>query len=227
MLSDLHTPYEHPDTVPFLSDVKAKYDPDLVISVGDEVDNHAMSFHDSDSDLPSAGEELRLAIKALEPLYRMFPRMDIVDSNHGSMVYRKGKHHGIPRKYLRDYGEVLEAPPGWKWHNNLLVELPRNQLMYVIHGVRKDGMKLAQALGCCVVQGHYHTEFNIKYSSSPTQLYWSMQVGCMIDDDSLAFHYNKVTDMRPIIGCGIILDGLPKLLPMVLDRDGKWIGIVP
>ena len=87
-------------------------------------------------------------------------------------------------------------------------------------------MKLAQQMGCNVVQGHYHTEFNIAYASSPNQLYWSMQVGCSIDDKSLAFHYNKTTAIRPIIGHGMIIDGIPRLLPMILDKKGRWIGEV-
>ena len=85
-------------------------------------------------------------------------------------------------------------------------------------------MKVAQQMGMCCVQGHYHTEFNIKYASSPSQLYWSMQVGCSIDDDSLAFAYNKTTLGRPIIGHGIVIDGQPKLLPMILNKRGKWTG---
>ena len=38
-----------------------------------------------------------------------------------------------------------------------------------------------------------------------------MTVDCLIDDASLAFAYNKNTLKRPIIGCGAILDGQPKL----------------
>lgn len=227
VISDMHIPYAHPDALQFFKAIKKKYKPDQVVCVGDEVDKHAMSFHDSDPDLLSAGDELELAIEMLTPIYKLFPKMEIVESNHGSMAYRKGKHHGIPRKYLRDYDEVLEAPKGWKWHDNLTLKLPNGQLLFITHGVRKDGLKLAQQMGCNVVQGHYHTEFNIKYASSPAQLYWSMQVGCLIDDKSLAFHYNKTTAIRPIIGCGIIIDGLPILLPMLLDKNGAWTGYVP
>jgi metallophosphoesterase superfamily enzyme len=90
----MHIPYHHPDTIRFLKAIKKKYKPTRVICVGDEVDKHAMSFHDSDPDLPSAGDELNEAIKYLKQLYKVFPRVDLVDSNHGSMVYRKGKHHG-------------------------------------------------------------------------------------------------------------------------------------
>ena len=226
-ISDMHMPWHHPDTVAFLAAVKAKYKPTRVVCLGDEVDAHAMSFHDSDPDLPSAGEELEKAIKSLSDLYKMFPEVDVVDSNHGSMIYRKGKHHGIPRKYLRDYGDILDSPDGWKWHNDLLIKLPSKLDCFFTHGIRKQGMKLAQAMGCNVVQGHYHTEFNISYASSPSQLYWSMQVGCSIDDKSLAFHYNKTTAVRPIIGHGIIIDGLPKLLPMPLNKRGRWTRYVP
>jgi hypothetical protein len=223
LISDMHIPYQHPDTMDFLTLVKETYSPTRIVCVGDEVDKHAMSFHDSDPDLPSAGDELNKAIEQLQPLYKLFPKMDLVDSNHGSMVYRKGKHHGIPRKYLRDYGDILDAPSGWNWHNNLLIPLPTSQDMYVTHGISKNGLKLAKEMGCNVVQGHYHTEFNIQYGSSPSQLYWSMQVGCSIDDKALAFHYNKTTAARPIIGHGIVINGHPMLLPMVLDRHNKWI----
>ena len=50
IISDTHIPYHHPDLIPFLKDLKEIYKPDRVIHIGDEVDKHAMSFHDSDPD---------------------------------------------------------------------------------------------------------------------------------------------------------------------------------
>jgi hypothetical protein len=38
----------------------------------------------------------------------------------------------------------------------------------------------------------------------------------------MAFNYAKNFRTRFIIGCGIILDGIPKLLPMVLNDKGRW-----
>ena len=224
VISDMHIPFHHPDAFAFLKEIKRKYRPDRVVCIGDEVDKHAMSFHDSDPDLPSAGDELETAIDHLQDVYKMFPEVDLVDSNHGSMHYRKGKHHGIPRKYLRTYGEILEAPKGWKWHNHLLLKASDGSQVYFSHGLKKNGLPVAQQFGMNFVQGHYHTEFSIQYSSSPDKLIWAMTVGCLIDDDSMAFAYNKLQHKRPIIGCGIILDGQPKLLPMVLNKKGRWIG---
>jgi hypothetical protein len=57
-------------------------------------------------------------------------------------------------------------------------------------------------------------------------LNWSMMVGCLIDDKSMAFAYNKVNSQRVILGCGIIINGQPKLLPMILKKGGMWNKIV-
>jgi hypothetical protein len=226
VISDCHIPYSHQDLIPFLKAIKAKYKPDRVICIGDEVDHHAMSFHDSDPDLMSAGPELERSIQMLKPIYKLFPKVDLVDSNHGSMAYRKGKHGGIPRKYLRGYNEVLDAPKGWVWHNSIKLKLSDGSTCFFTHGLSANGIKLAQMNGMSVVQGHYHSVFNVTYHSSPEKLIWSMQVGCLIDDKALAFEYNKVTASRPIIGLGMIIDGQPKLIPMLLNKNGRWNGRV-
>jgi hypothetical protein len=226
-VSDLHAPFMHPDTVAFLDAVRKAYRPTRVVLLGDEIDHHAMSFHDSDPDLYSAGDELVAAIEQLKPIYRMFPKADVLDSNHGSMAYRKGKHHGIPRKYLRDYGDVLDAPSGWTWHDELILHVPGGNQVFFHHGLSKDVMKVVAQRGMCAVQGHYHTEFRIGYLGNPNHLLWGLQVGCSIDGKALAFAYDKVNLGRPVIGHALIDHGLPRLLPMVLDKTGRWTGEVP
>jgi hypothetical protein len=226
-ISDMHEPYGHPDTFAFLSALKAKYEPTRVICLGDEADKHAMSFHDSDPDLPSAGDELKLAIKKLEKIYKLFPVVDLVDSNHGSMHYRKGKHHGIPRKYLRGYNEILEAPAGWGWRPDLTLTLPDGNPLYVCHCISSNVMKVVNQRGTCVVQGHVHTGFSIGYSGNPSSLLWGIQSGCLIDKRALAFAYDNANLGRPIIGTSIVIDSQPRLLPMVLNKGGRWTGVTP
>lgn len=226
VISDLHIPYEHKDTLKFLTAIKDKFKPDKVISVGDEVDGHAISFHNSDPDLFSPGHELEVSIARLQSYYKLFPRMDIVDSNHGSLVYRKQKFCGLPRNVFKDYRDVLEAPKTWTWHFDLTVKMSDGNELYVCHGKSANALKLSQSMGMCTVNGHYHEQFNIQYWGSPAGLFWSMVVGCLIDDDSRAFEYNNTNLKRPIIGCGLILDGQPKLLPMVLNKRGRWNGKV-
>jgi hypothetical protein len=226
ILSDMHIPYEHPDTYAFLKALKKKYNPDKVVCIGDEIDHSAMSFHDSDPDLFSAGDELQASIRKLTKLYKLFPEVDVVDSNHGSMAYRKGKHHGIPRKYLRDYNEVLDAPDTWQWHDEIILNTPQGPVMFR-HQFKASPLICAQQLGMSIVQGHYHSVHAIEYVSSPTKLMYALTVGCLIDKKSLAFAYNKIDNKRPIISVGMIIDGVPRLMPMFLDKEGRWTKIVP
>ncbi len=223
LISDMHIPYHHPDTLTFLKHLKDKYRPTRIICLGDELDKHSLSYHDSDPDLRSAGDELRESIPIIQELQEMFPKMDILESNHGSLVWRKAKTNGIPRHYIRSYNEVLGVGEDWKWHHDLTVELPNGNKCYFHHGKSPDVLKLSQQMGMCAVQGHYHNDLSVKYWANPSGIYWGLQTGCLIDDKSYAFSYNNVNIKRPLIGTGLIIDSLPMLEPMILGSDGRWL----
>lgn len=226
VLSDQHMPHEHPDMFKFLAAIKKKYKPTLIVNIGDEVDSHSMSFHDSDQDLQSAGDELNSASKKIKQMEKLFPSMILVDSNHGSMAIRKLKHHGVPLKFLATQQQIYGVSNKWQWVNDLYVRLPNGQTCYFVHGISKDGKKLAAQRAINVVMGHYHTEFRIDYISNPADLLWSMQVGCLIDKKSLAFAYDKLNLTRPVLGTGIIINSEPRLIPMRLRKNGRWCGIL-
>jgi len=216
IISDMHIPYQHRDTLDFLSDLKAKYKPTRIICMGDELDHHALSFHDSDPDLLGAGSELERSLPTVAQLKKLFPKMDLLESNHGSLLYRKAKHHGIPRQYLKSYNEVLGVDDDWKWHFDLTIMLPNGQPCYFHHGKSSDVLRLSQAMGMNAVQGHFHEKMSVQYWANPLGLYFGLQVGCLIDDESLAFSYNNVNLKRPLIGTAVIVDSVPILEAMKL-----------
>ena len=224
LISDMHIPYHHPDTLEFLQYLKDKYKPTRVICLGDELDKHALSYHDHDPDLPSAGDELRKSIPVIQELYKMFPVMDIIESNHGSLVWRKAKTNGIPRQYIKSYNDVLGVGGRWKWSFDLTIELPNGQKCYIHHGKTSNVIQLSQQMGMNAIQGHYHEAYRIDYWGNPNGLFWGMQCGCLIDDDALAFSYNNVNIKRPVIGTGLIINSIPVLEPMILSKEGKWLG---
>lgn len=224
VISDMHLPYCHSDLLKFLKAIKTKYKPDKVVCIGDEIDYHAISFHPSDPDLFSPGDELQSAINYLQQIYKIFPEVDVIDSNHGSLVYRKAKFHGLPKKVFKSYNNILDAPKKWNWSYDLTLEMSNGEKVYFHHGKTSAVAKLSKNMSMNCVQGHYHSRFEVVYWANPNGLFFDMRVGCLINDKSMAFHYNKTTMDRPIIGCGIILEGHPKLLPMILDKNGKWTG---
>jgi predicted phosphodiesterase len=224
LISDMHIPYHHQDLIPFLTYLKNKYKPTRVICLGDELDKHSLSYHEHDPDLPSAGDELRRSLPVVKQLQELFPKMDIIESNHGSLVWRKAKTAGIPKHYIKAYNDVLGVGDSWKWYFDLTITLPNGQNCYIHHGKTNDVVRLSQQMGMCAVQGHYHEGFKIDYWGNPNGLYWAMQTGCLVDDNALAFNYNNVNIKRPIVGTGLIIDSHPVLEPMLLDSEGRWYG---
>lgn len=217
----MHHPYGHPDMLPFLKAVKTKYKPTDVVCIGDEVDFHALSFHDSNPDLDSAGAELEKAIIALKPIYKLFPKCIVIESNHGSMVLRKALFAGMPKKVIKSYNSILEAPKGWKWVFDIILKTPLGPV-YFCHGKAGAPGKLASQYGCSTVQGHFHEKAQINYISTPEKLMFDCHTGCLANDKSLALGYNKINPKRPIISLVIIVNGIPQLIPMVLNNRGRW-----
>ena len=222
VISDLHIPYHHQDAFAFLTALKKKYKPDLIINIGDELDQHAISMHDSNPDLPSAGDKLRMSRKYISELEKIFPDMILVHSNHSSLVYRRALKYGLPIDYLKSYNEYLGVSDRWQWVDDLTITLSDGTRCFFTHGMSADVLKLSMQMGKHCVQGHYHSKFSIGYFSNPDALHWGMQVGCLTSQKSMAFDYAKNFKNRFIIGCGMIIHGQPKLMPMVLTEDGRW-----
>lgn len=225
VIPDIHAPYQHPDTLPFLVAVKSTFNPDLVVDLGDELDYHAMSFHDSDPNLDSAGVELEKGKEFLEELYQEFQQVLVCHSNHGSMQFRRAKAHGIPVQLIKKYRDVVfpeHGAPEWSWSHNWRINTPLGEVLFKhqASGILSD----AAHNSCNLVVGHSHGNFSVEYSASSSHLYYGMYCGCLIDKDSMAFAYGKHSLRKPIIGCAVIINGRPVLIPMVLDKGGRWIG---
>ena len=234
IISDLHCPYMHPDSLQFLKAVKKKYKPDRVIWIWDELDSHWISFHDSDPDLDAAGKELELARKQLWELEKLFPKMDLVESNHWSLLYRRWKVHWIPRHMLLEYRDVIfwvKRMDGsikttrwqwWNWHDNLTLELPNWEECYFVHQAEANIGKHAWHFWMSMVAWHRHSKYWIEYVSSPYNLRFWMVVWCLIDHKSMAFDYNKLQSHRPILWVWLIINWTPQLQPMYLDENWEW-----
>lgn len=221
LIGDTHIPYEHFQYLDFLKAVNKKYNCEIHIHVGDEVDNHAISFHDSDSELFSAGQELEESIARLEAWNEAFPKLILLDSNHGSLVFRRMKKHGLPMALMRELKDIYNTPK-WTWCEDILIKTKQGNV-YGCHGKSGVYNKLSREMGCSAFQGHYHGKFEITWSRSILFERFNMFVGCGIDRNALAFAYGKNHLPKPILGCGVIdKHGTPHLIKMHLNKRGRW-----
>ena len=223
IISDLHAPVYHKDTVKFLALLKKTYTPQRIFCTGDEINWESISYHEKNPDLPGALDELVLSRKALKPIMELFPKMEIMESNHGSLPFRKAQTVGLPSQILKTYREILQAPKGWNWHLSYVFNTKLGPV-YMAHGKTSVVGKLSKNMAMNSIQGHYHSKCYINYWASPIGLYWDMNVGSMADDKHLAMKYGWNSVEKSIMNCGILINGIPRLQPMVLDRRGNWIG---
>ena len=223
VISDLHAPYSHPDSLDFIHKIKKKYSPDCVVNIGDELDFSASSYHESSTELYNPSKELEEGKRILKKLEKIFPSMHLLHSNHGSMAFRKANTAGIAKNLLKPYHEMLEVSKKWIWHDTLTLPTPMGNV-YFVHQQSSNVLQVCAAVSMNVVQGHYHTKSCIHYTSSPEKLMWAMNVGCLLDKNHLAFKYSRVIVKRPILSCAVVTMGIPKLIPMVLKRNGRWDG---
>ena len=222
VISDQHAPYHHIDTLEFLAAIKKKYKPDTVVNIGDEMDWHSINVsHIINPDLPAPVDELEIGRSLCGQLEKIFPEMVLLESNHGSMVLRRAMAKGMSRFFLRDYNEILDVGSGWRWQEKHIIETTKGRVMFA-HQFCRDIAKAVRetSMSCC--QGHFHTVSEVKYVGNDFHLNWGMSVGCLVDKKSLAMAYMKVNLAKPILSCGIITEGIPQIVPMVLNTSGSW-----
>jgi len=214
IIADPHEPYTHPKYIDHCRYIRSKYKTDKTIHIGDEVDNHSISYHEHDPNGLSPSSEMAKAKERMGLWYKHFPRVMVCVSNHGSLIYRKVKTAGLPREVVKDYRELWGAPDTWEWGQEWNID----DVEY-IHGEGYSG-KYAYA-NCSMksrvntVLGHLHSVCGIHWSGSSRDRLFGMSVGCGIDRHAYAFAYGKHAAVKPFLACGVVIDGkLPIVCPM-------------
>lgn len=214
IIPDLQQPFTHRYALPFLKAVANEYRPDEVVCVGDEADAAALSKYPKDPDGQSAGDELRKARRALRSYYEIFPVVKICNSNHQQRLYKRAYEAGIPRELIVGYRDYLQAPEGWEWADNWIIDGVQYE-----HGDRAAGIsvgpKLVDANHRSTVFGHHHSTAGLGYIRKGNRTLFWMNVGCLIDENSYAMGYTRMHRTKPILSCGVVVDGVPSLIPML------------
>jgi len=223
VFGDLHAPYHHKDAIAFITAVKKKYKPAIAVCTGDEADKHGMSFHESDPDLDSAGVELKKNKKIQKQVEKLFPKLYIADSNHGSLIYRRAKSGGLPRDVLKSLSEIY-CTPKWYWHPKLILDTYAGIIGIDHQGTPSYGKRCKEE-GCSWIQGHHHTKFEITWHKSSLADRFNAFAGCLVDRRKLAFAYGRTTVPKAILGSIIIdAEGEPHMIRMRLKRNHRWDG---
>lgn len=197
VIGDLHEPFCIEGYLEHCKSVYEEFRCDTVVFIGDVIDNHYSSYHPSDPDGYSAGQELDRAISKLALWYNAFPTATVIIGNHDKMAYRKAFTGGLSSKWVKDYKDVLQVP---NW--NFVESIEIDDVLYV-HGEASTAKKTAANEFKSVVQGHRHTEGYIELVNHNS---FGMQVGCGVDRKSYSMAYAKHFKHQ-VLSCGVVLNG--------------------
>jgi metallophosphoesterase superfamily enzyme len=200
IIGDLHEPFCLDGYLEFCKDVYTKHNCNKVVFIGDCIDNHYSSYHETDADGMGGGQELDLAITKIAKWYEAFPEAHVTIGNHDRLIMRKAQTGGIPTKWIKKYKEVLETP---LWHFTERVVIDGVQY---VHGEAGTAKAKCRADMMSTVQGHLHTQAYTEWFVGANFKIFGMQVGCGIDHHSYAMAYAK-SGKKPAIGCGVVIDG--------------------
>ena len=207
IIGDTHIPYELDGYLEFCQERFSDWECDTIVHIGDLLDHHALSFHDSEPELKGANGERCDAIKRLQPWYKAFPKLTLIAGNHDRIPARQlrklGMDDGI---WLRSLQDVYDMPVGWTVAQQYIIDgviYHHGETANGANGFRNDA---ARRMQCCV-SGHNHSNAGISASASDHRLVWGMAVGCGVDNDKMAFAYGRHFALKPIVACGVVVDG--------------------
>tara|TARA_R110002020_G_scaffold92169_6_gene223350 strand:+ start:3441 stop:4154 length:714 start_codon:yes stop_codon:yes gene_type:complete len=224
IISDTHYPFaKKPDKngyghLEFLYETFNKFQVNRILHIGDLIDGAAWNMWETNPEQPSPKKEAELAQKDIDKLFKMFPKGDLMMGNHDQLVNRRMLKHCIPKKFYKTFEESWNFPKGWKTHDYLEID----DVLY-LHGTGKSGqnasLSFMQDYRQSVVTGHTHSSGGINYRASYKDLTFALNVGCLIDTNSIAYNYGKNFSKKPTLGCGIVVDGKHGFfIPMDLGR---------
>jgi predicted phosphodiesterase len=205
IIGDLHAPFTHPMYLRFCRAIGRKYRIDRWHFVGDIVDLHALSFWDHDPNGLSAEDEACQAYDEVKAWHRAFSGASVCIGNHDERHYRVARKAGLPDRYLRSYSDVWRTPT-WRWDFEHTID----GVLYE-HGTGTSGkdaaINLAIQKRSSVVIGHVHSYSGVKWHANPYSIIFGLNAGCGIDCQAYAFAYGKSFPVRPVLGCGVVIDG--------------------
>lgn len=206
VIPDLHAPGHLDHALEFVQDTFSDHKVEQIVSIGDIVDHHYISFHTSEVDAPNSRQEFRKAKKELRRWYKAFPEVYICKGNHDELPARQAKALGMdPEIFLKSLNQIYGMPKTWRWAEHFTM----SDELWIEHGLGSGGMygckNTALKKGCSYVQGHTHAHAAVFHIPLAFKKMQAMNVGCLMDTEKYNARYGKQFYKVPMShGCGII-----------------------
>ena len=220
VIGDTHSPVALDGYAEWCMDVFSQWDVERIIHIGDLADFHAASFHDSEIGFHDVVSEMEAAKEQIHHMQEVFGGdVEVLQGNHDANLSRKVKAIGLDPALLRQPADIWDVD--WTFHRRY-TKLVIDDVIYM-HGDQGKGGKtpaLAKAEGewMSVVCGHHHSAAGVWYGCNANTRYFGMNVGCGVDHKHAVMAYGATFAAKPMLGCGVVIDGTPYFEPMPLKN---------
>lgn len=216
VLPDIHYPWPHQAGIEMAHKWAIKHKPDLVIQLGDIMDQKAWSRWPGATDDPSPEDEFERAYQGMVDLGKRFKKMEVLIGNHDRRVMMKAAESKLPSRMIKTIQEMIPNA-GWNWRTDprkkLIVPSPRGDILFV-HGDENGGTPIQKAvlMGINVMSGHTH-KTSLSYRETMGKFVWGMECGHLMDSNSKAADYAAASGIGSTAGFGVIKHGIPYWIP--------------
>ena len=205
VIGDQHFPFVKDKYIDFLVETFIKYNVTDIVNIGDMIDNHALSRHDTHPEAVGTLTEKDMSQVLVDRMVALFPTVYYCLGNHCKIGHRQAASLGLPESYLKSFSELWSLPESWNIRERHII----NNVVYT-HGTGnggKDGaLNGAIKNRMSTVIGHSHAYAGIKYNNNDVDTIFGMNVGCGVDNDTYAMAYGRDYPNKPVISCGIVFD---------------------
>lgn len=221
IIGDTHVPFVRSNYLQFCKDIYKKYKCDTVVHIGDVCDSHSISFHEHNPELPNALDEYKQAFEVVKEWKAVFPKVLVTIGNHDSRIIRVANSVNIPQQLVKTYKEIW-GTKDWNWQWEFIID----EVRYV-HGHGSGGglypaYSTMRKTAMSTVMGHYHSAAGLKWLVNPNTRLFGMDVGTGVNDKAMAFAYSQFNNIRSVISCGVVIDGLPFLEICPCSKGEKY-----
>jgi len=207
VIGDPHCGATHPRYLDFCCDIRDSWQCGEVVIIGDIIDHHNVSFHGRDPEAIGPLDEFVTVKAELDLWKKKFPKAKVCIGNHDERIYRLASSVNIISKYIRPYSEVWDTPE-WEWDYEFIIDN-----VHYSHGTGCSGINpafnAATKRMMSTVIGHCHSRAGIKWAAGPNTRIFGMDVGCGVDHKAIAMRYGRNMLAKPILACGVVIDGIP------------------
>lgn len=215
VIPDMHVSSQHPKAIEFLVDTFITRGVTHIVCIGDWFDMGWQSKKYLKNYNMMGPKETRDATqKYLNKFGQEFPVLKYAIGNHDLRLVAKTEDD-----FAEDFEEALRRtyniPEGWEFDIQFIID----NVVY-LHGTGNSGVNanynLMKSKRRSVVHGHLHSLPGITYSNNGIDITFGMNVGSLIDMNSLAFEYGVNSKEKPVNGCGIVYNSKhAEFVPMV------------